>query len=251
MPPTRPLVKEESVDLFLALDDGIDWSQVSETQFDSQLSTQLPTQSQTQSETQIETQTTLVGGPSLVKLAHSSVSPPVRTISIESGGTTQTNHSTKTLVDEDDEAVDYRALLEGAENIDWDDWGTDEEDSKLKTPRKLKSPSMSKKFTPVKPKNLRGIAGGGGVSAVTPPPYTKPCTRCIVVNSTKYDYMNHPVLVSGSSCPPSPPLFFPMGNSVGMDCTILSPCDWFRIRFHLPTFHQRTSGLSFSRDYFL
>lgn len=197
MPPRKPLVKlvkKESVDLF---DDGIDWSQVSETQFDTQSDTQIQTQSQSQ--TQVETQTTLIGKPSLTKLAHSSVSPPVRTISVESGSSTQTNDLTKTLV-VDDEDVDYRALLEGAENIDWEDWGTDEENSAITTPRKLKSPSKSKKFTPVKPKNLRGVAGGGGASAITPPPYTKPCMRCIVVNITKYDRLDEPVQVSGFFC---------------------------------------------------
>jgi hypothetical protein len=193
MPPARSLVKkEESEDLFLAFDDGIDWSQVSQTQFDTQPDTQL----ETQPETQVETQTTLVGGPSLAKFVHSSVSPPLRTISTESGSSTQTNDSAKTLV-VDDEDVDYRALLEGAENFDWDDWGTDEEDNGITTPRKLKSPSMTKKFTPVKPRNLRGVAVGGGGLVITPPPYTKPCTRCIVVKTTNYNYMDHPVQVSG------------------------------------------------------
>jgi len=183
--------KEESLDLFLAFDDGIDWSQVSETQLDSQLQTQPETQSQTQ----VETQTTLIGKPALAKLAHTSASPPVRTISTESGGSTQTNDSAKTLV-VDDEDVDYRALLEGAENIDWDNWDTDEDDNVVTTPRKLKSPSMSKKFSPVKPNNLQGVTGGSGVPAITPPPYTKPCTRCVVVNITRYDYLDHPVQVS-------------------------------------------------------
>jgi len=200
MPPAKSLrrvKKEESEDLFLAFDD-IDWSQVSETQLDTQLDAQL----QTQSETQVETQTTLIGEPSLAKLARSSVSPPVRTISIESGSSTQTNDSAKTLV-VDDEDVDYRALLEGAEKIDWEDWGTDEENNGITTPRKPKSPK-TKKFTPVKPKNLRGmgIAGGGGGLAITPPPYTKPCMRCIVVSVTKYKYVDHPVQVS--DLPPSP-----------------------------------------------
>jgi hypothetical protein len=209
MPPTKSLKKQESVDLFLVLDDGIDWSQVSETQFDTQLDTQLQTQPETQSETQVETQTTLIGEPSFVKPAHSSASPPVRTISVESGSSTQTNDSAKTLVDDED--VDYRALLEGAENIDWDDWGTDEEDNTITTPRKPKTPSKSKKFTPVKPKNLRGmvVAGGGGELAITPPPYTKPCTRCIVVNVTRYDYLDHPVQVSGFSYSCPPPFFLP------------------------------------------
>ena len=196
MPPSKSLVKKESVDLFLAFDEGIDWSQVSETQLDTQPDTQI----QTQSHTQVETQTTLIGNPSLTKLAHSSVSPPVRTISVESGSSTLSCGSTKTLV-VDDEHVDYRALLEGAENIDWDDWGTDEENNAITTPRKPKSPSKSKKFTPVKPKNLRGVAGGGGALAITPPQYTIPCTRCIVVNITRYDYLEDPVQVSGVSCP--------------------------------------------------
>ena len=188
MPPARLVKKEESEDLFLAFGD-IDWSQVSQTQLDTQLDTQLNTQQETQQETQVETQTTLIGGPSLAKFAHLSVSPPLRTISTESGSSTQTNDSVKTLV-VDDEDVDYRALLEGAENFDWDDWGTDEEDNVLTTPRKPKSPSKSKKFTPVKPRNLRGMAvagGGGGALAITPPPYKKPCTRCIVVKKTMFD----------------------------------------------------------------
>ena len=184
MPPAKPLKKEESEDLFPAFND-IDWSQVSDSQFDTQLDTQLQTQlgTQTQTETQVETQTTLVGEPSLPKFPHASVSPPVRTISTESGSSTQTNDSVKTLV-VDDEDVDYRALLEGAENFDWDDWGTDEETNGVTTtPKKLQTPSKTKKFTPVKPKNLKGIAvaGGGGGLVITPPPYTKRCTRCIVV----------------------------------------------------------------------
>ena len=196
MPPRKSLVKkEESLDLFLAFDDGIDWSQVSETQLDSQLDSQLQTQPETQSQTQVETQTTLIGKPSLAKLAHPPASPPVRTISAESGGSTQTNDSVKTLV-VDDEDVDYRALLEGAENIDWDNWDTDEDDNVVTTHRKLKSPSMSKKFSPVKPQNLRGVTGGSGVPAITPPPYAKPCMRCVVVNTTRYDYLDHPVQVS-------------------------------------------------------
>jgi hypothetical protein len=192
-PPTKSLRKEESVDFF---DDSIDWSQVSETQFDTQLDTQI----QSQSQTQVETQTTIIGKPSLAKLAHSSASPPVRTISLESGSSVQTNDSTKTLV-VDDEDVDYRALLEGAENINWDDWGSDEENNVTASPRKLKSPSKSKKFTPVKSKNLKGVVGGGGALAITPPPYTIPCTRCVVVNITRYDYLDDPVQVSGFSCP--------------------------------------------------
>ena len=196
MPLPKSLKKEESEDLFLAFDD-VDWSQVSETQFDTQLDTQV----QTQSETQTETQTTLIGGPSLAKLAHSSVSPPVRTISIESGSSTQTNSSTKTII-VDDEDVDYRALLEGTENIDWDDWDwdTDEEDNGVRTPRKPKSPSKAKKFSPVRPINLRGmgVAGGSGGLTTTPPPYTKLCMRCIVVEVINYKQgMDHPVKVSG------------------------------------------------------
>jgi len=196
MPPAKPLrlvKKEESEDLFPG---DIDWSQVTETQFGTQLDTQL----QTQPETQVESQTTLIGEPSLAKLARSSASPPVRTISIESGSSTQTNDSAKTLVDDED--VDYRALFEGADNVDWEDWGTDEENNGITTPRKPKSPK-TKKFTPVKPKNLRGmgIAGGGGGLAITPPPYTKPCMRCIVVNITKYDYVDHPVQVSDLPLP--------------------------------------------------
>lgn len=194
MPPAKSLVKKEESeeDLFLALDD-IDWSQVSHTQFD----TQPDTQPETQLETQVETQTTLIGGLSLAKFVHASVSPPLRTISIESGSSTQTNNSAKTLV-VDDEDVDYRALLEGAENFDWDDWGLDEENLGITTPKKPKSPSKAKKFTPVKPKNLRGVAvaGGGGELVITPPPYTKPCTRCIVVKITDYDTLGHPVKVS-------------------------------------------------------
>ncbi|KAF9644272.1 Dna2-domain-containing protein [Thelephora ganbajun] len=38
------------------------------------------------------------------------------------------------------------------------------------------------------------VVGGGGL-AITPPPYTKPCTRCIVVKITKYDDMDHPKIV--------------------------------------------------------
>ena len=195
MPPTGSLAKKEESeeDLFLAFGD-IDWSQVSQTQLD----TQLDSQPETQLETQVETQTTLIGGPSLAKFAHLSVSPPLRTVSNESGSSTQTNASDKTLV-VDDEDVDFRALFEGAENIDWDDWGTDDENNAITTPRKLKSPSKSKKFTPVKPRNLRGmtVAGGGGGLAITPPPYTKPCTRCIVVKITIYHEIDHPVQVSG------------------------------------------------------
>lgn len=216
MPPGKSLVKkEESVDLFLAFDDGIDWSQVSETQFDSQLDTQI----QTQSQTQVETQNTVIGKPSPAKLVHSSVSPPVRTISVESGSSTQTNDSTRTIV-VDDEDVDYRALLEGAENINWDDWDSDEENNAIKTPRKLKSPSKSKKFTPVKPKNLGGGAEGGGGIAITPPPYTKSCTRCIVVNTTKYDYLDDPVQVGWFYCP--------LSLSAGIKPTILSLDAWFK-----------------------
>ena len=197
MPPRKLLVKkEESLDLFPGFENGIDWSQVSESQFDAQPDTQL----QTQSQTQVETQTTLIGGHSVAKLSHSFVSPPARTISIESGSSTQTNDSIKTLV-VDEEDVDYRALLEGAENIDWDNWDSDDDNGVITTPRKLKSPSKSKKFTPVKPKNLRGITGGSGVLAVTPPPYTKRYTRCIVVDITRYDYLDHPVQVSGLLCP--------------------------------------------------
>lgn len=195
MPPAKPLKKEESEDLFPAFAD-IDWSQVTDSQFDTQLDTQLQTQSETQLETQVETQITLIGESSLPKLPHSSISPPVRTISIESGSSTQTNDSIKTLV-VDDEDVDYRALLEGAENFDWSDWGSDEESNAITTPRKPKSPSKSK-FTPVKPKHLRGmvIAGSNGGSVITPPPYTEPCTRCIVVNISDYKEMGHPVKVS-------------------------------------------------------
>jgi hypothetical protein len=196
MPPSRLLIKKESVDLF---DDGIDWSQVSETQFDTQ------SQTQAQSQTQVETQTTLIGKPPLTKLAHSSVFPPVRTISVESGSSTLTNASVKTLV-VDDEDVDFRALLEGAENINWDDWDSDEDNNAITTPRKLKSPSKSKKFTPVKPKNLNGAAGHGGTMVVTPPPYTKPCTRCMVMSITRYDLLDDPVQVNGFPCPCS---FFP------------------------------------------
>lgn len=197
MPPAKLLKKEESEDLFLALGD-IDWSQVSGSQFDTQLDTQLQTQLGTQlPETQAETQTTLIGEPSLQKLAHSSVPPPVRTISTESGSSTQTNDSAKTLV-VDDEDVDYRALLEGAENFDWSDWGTDEESNAITTPRKPKSPSKSKKFTPVKPENLRSTAVGGGSGAltITPPPYTQPCTRCIVVIISNYMVLDDLVQVS-------------------------------------------------------
>ena len=214
--------KEESgEDLFLAFDDGIDWSQVSQTQFDTQLDTQPDTQPETQLETQVETQTTLIGGASLTKFAHLSVSPPLRTVSNESGSSTQTNDSARTLVVVDDEDVDYRALLEGAENIDWDDWGTDEENNAIATPRKPKSPSKSKKFTPVKPKNLRGMAtmGGGGGLAITPPPYEKLCTRCIVVKITRYGELDEPVQVNG-------PLHFSSclaGKSAGVERTILSP----------------------------
>ena len=196
MPPAKPLKKEESEDLFPAAFDGIDWSQVSDSQLDTQLDSQLQTQIGTQPDTRVETQTTLVGGTSLPKLPHSSVSPPVRTISTESGSSTQTNDSAKTLV-VDDEDVDYIALLEGAENFDWSDWGTDEESNAITTPRKPKSPSKSK-FSPAKPKNLRGVAvaGGNGGSTITPPPYTELCTRCMVVNITRYQEMDHPVIVS-------------------------------------------------------
>jgi len=209
MPPARLIKKEESEDLFLAFGDDIDWSQVSQTQIDSQLDSQLGTQL----ETQTETQTTLIGGPSLAKLAHKSTSPPVRTISTESGSSTQTNDSAKTLV-VDDEDVDYRALLEGAENIDWDDWGTDEETNGITTPRKPKTPSKAKKFTPVKPMNLRGmtVAGGGGGLAITPPPYTKPCMRCIVLGISNYKELDHPVKVSGPLR--SPPQFSPSRRDV-------------------------------------
>ena len=198
MPPAKPLKKEESEDLFPAFND-IDWSQVSDSQFDTQLDTQLQTQLGTQPETQVETQTTLVGGSSPPKFPHSSVSPPVRTVSNESGSSTQTNDSAKTLVDDED--VDYRALLEGAENIDWSDWGTDEETNAITTPRKPKSPSKSK-FTPVKPKNLRGmaVAGGNGGLAITPPPYTEPHTRCIVVDISDYKELGHSVKVSNPLC---------------------------------------------------
>jgi hypothetical protein len=118
MPPARPLKKEESEDLFPAFDD-IDWSQVSDSQFDTQLDSQLQTQVGTQPETQVETQTTLVGG-SLSRQTRSFIrfaSSPDHLY--ESGSSTQTNDSAKTLV-VDDEDVDYRALLEGAENIDWE-----------------------------------------------------------------------------------------------------------------------------------
>ena len=200
MPPAKPLKKEESEDLFLAFGD-IDWSQVSETQFDTQLQTQVETQPETQS----ETQTTLIGGPSLAKLAHSSTSPPVRTISIESGSSTQTNDSIKTLVVDADD-VDMRALLEGAENIDWSDWDTDEENNTIMTPRKPKSPSKTKKFSPVRPRNVGGMAvgGGGGGPATTLPPYTKPCTRCVVMDVTDYREVEGTVKVSGllRSTPP-------------------------------------------------
>jgi len=191
--------KEESEDLSLAFGD-IDWSQVSQTQIDdTQVDTQQGTQPETQQETQAETQTTLIGGPSLAKLAHKSVSPPVRTISTESGSSTQTNDSAKTIV-VDDEDVDYRALLEGAENFDWDDWGTDDETNGVTTtPKKHKTPSKSKKFTPVKPKNPKGLAagGGGGGLAITPPPYAKPCTRCIVVSVSDYKELGDVPKVSG------------------------------------------------------
>lgn len=215
-PPTKSLLKkEESADLF---DDGIDWSQVSDAQFDTQFDTQTHAQSQTQSQTQVETQTTLVGKPSLAKLAHSFASPSARTISVESGTSVQTNDSAKTLIVVDDEDVDYRALLEGAENVDWNDWGSDEENKVTTTPRKLKSPSKSKKFTPVKPKNLKGVAGGAGALAITPPPYTKQCTRCIVVNITRYDQLDDPVLVSrflSSSVPLFPRLAGVSADRVG------------------------------------
>lgn len=192
--PRKSLTKEDSVDLFQAFNDGIDWSQISETQLDSQFDTQQQIQSQTQ--------TTLVGNPSVVKLAHSPAPPPARTISVESGGSTRTNDSIRTLV-VDDEDVDYQALLEGAENIDWDDWDTDEDNNIITTPRKLKSPSLSKKFTPV---NLRGIGGSGsGLTITPPPPYTKPCTRCIVVDVTKYHYLDEPVVVSSFSFFPGAP----------------------------------------------
>ena len=198
--------KEESEDLSVVFGD-IDWSQVSQTQTDdAQVDPQFGTQPETQQETQAETQTTLIGGPALAKLAHKSVSPPVRTISTESGSSTQTNDSAKTLV-VDDEDVDYRALLDGAENFDWDDWDTDDETNGVTTtPRKLKSPSKTKKFTPVKPKNLKGmaIAGGGGGLAITPPPYTKPCTRCIVVQAPDNKALYNQPRVSGllHSLPP-------------------------------------------------
>lgn len=199
MPPGKSLVKkEESVDFF---DDGIDWSQVSDAQFDTQLGTQIQSQSQTQSQTQVETQTTLVGKPSAAKLAHSPVLPPARTISVESGGSTLTSGSARTIIVVDDEDVDYRALLEGAENINWEDWDSDEDNNAITTPRKLKSPSKSKKFSPVKPINPRGVVGGAGSLAITPPPYTKPCTRCIVVKITRYDRLDDPVQVNGLSCP--------------------------------------------------
>lgn len=207
MPPTKPLKKEESEDLFLAFND-IDWSQVSESQFDTQADTQSQTQIGTQPpETQTETQTTLVSEPSLTKLAHSSVSPPIRTAPIKSGSSIQTNDSAKTLV-VDDEDVDYRTLLEGAEHFDWSDWGTDDEDNTTTTPGKLKSPSMSKKFTPVKPKNLKGIAArGNGALTITPPPYTDQCRRCIVVSIMDYRELNDPVkvtdLLRSSLCFPS------------------------------------------------
>ena len=194
----KVIKKEESEDLFLIFDD-IDWSQVSQTQIDdTQVDTQPETQPETQQETQTETQTTLIGGPSIAKLAHKSVSPPVRTISTESGSSTQTNDSAKTLV-VDDEDVDYRALLDGAENFDWDDWGTDEETNGITTtPKKPKTPSKTKKFTPVKPKNLKGmaVAGGGGGLVITPPPYTKPCTRCVVVKITDYRALDNEPKVS-------------------------------------------------------
>lgn len=203
MPPAKPLKKEESEDLFPAFND-IDWSQVTDSQLDTQLDTQLQTQTQleTQPETQVETQTTLVGGSSLPKLLHSSTSPPVRTVSTESGSSTQTNDSVKTLV-VDDEDVDYQALLEGAENFDWNDWGTDEESNAITTPRKPKSPSKAK-FTPVKPKNLRSMAVAGG--AITPPPYTQQCTRCIVVNISDYKELDHPAKASNLCSFPRFPL---------------------------------------------
>jgi len=193
----KVIKKEESEDLSTLFGD-FDWSQLSQTQFDdTQVGTQLGTQPETQQETQAETQTTLIGGPSLAKLAHKSVSPPVRTISTESGSSTQTNDSAKTLV-VDDEDVDLRVLLEGAENFDWDDWGTDEENNSLTTPRKPKTPSKTKKFTPVKPKNLKGmaVAGGGGGLVITPPPYTKPCKRCIVVKVDDYRQLGDVAKVS-------------------------------------------------------
>lgn len=207
MPPTKPLKKEESEDLFPAFND-IDWSQVSESQLDTQADSQSQTQIEAQPpETQTETQTTLVSEPSHVKLAHSSVSPPIRTISTKSGSSIRTNDSAKTLV-VDDEDVDYRALLEGAENFDWSDWGTDDEDNTTTSPGKLKSPSMSKKFTPVKPKNLKGItARGNGALTITPPPYTDQCMRCIVVSIMDYKELDHPVkvidLLRSSLCYPS------------------------------------------------
>ena len=219
MPPTKPLKKEESEDLFPAFND-IDWSQVTDSQLDTQLQTQ--TQLGTQPETQVETQTTLVGGSSLPKFPHSSTSPPVRTISTESGSSTQTNDSAKTLV-VDDEDVDYEALLEGAENFDWSDWGTDEESNAITTPRKPKSPSKAK-FTPVKSKNLRGMAVAGG--AITPPPYTQQCTRCIVVNISDYKELNHPAKVSNvRSFPP----VSTSGKSAGVKRVTLPPDAWSEI----------------------
>ena len=200
-PPAKLVKKEESEDFFLAFTD-IDWSQVPQTQLDSQLntqpSTQTESQTESQTETQVESQTTLIGSTSLAKFAHLSVSPPIRTISTESGTSTQTNDSAKTLV-VDPEDVDYEALFEGTDAIDWDDWDTDKETNGFSTPRKPKSPSKSKKFTPMKPGNLRGLvaAGGGGGSAITPPPYTKLCTRCIVLKITSNGELSHQVKVSG------------------------------------------------------
>lgn len=198
MPPTKPLKKEESEDLFLGFND-IDWSQVSESQWDTQADTQLQTLIETQ--TQAETQTTLISEPSLTKLAHPSACPPIQTVSVKSESSTQTNDSTKTLV-VDDEDVDYIALLEGAENFDWSDWGTEDEDNTTTTSGKLKSPSMSKKFTPVKPKNPKRVTAGAGNSAVmiTPPPYTDQCKRCIVVSVTDYNETDHPVKVTDLLC---------------------------------------------------
>lgn len=240
MPPSKSLIKKESVDHFLAFDDGIDWSQVSETQFDTQPDTQI----QIESQTQVETQTTLVGEPSLAKFPHSSISPPVRTISIESGGSTLTSDSARTVIVVDDEDVDYRALLEGAENINWDDWGTDEENDAITTPKKLKSPSKSKKFAPVKPKNLKGVAGGGGPHAITLPPYTKQCTRCIVVSIARYDHLDDPVQVSRIFCYLSLLSFVSQGIP-----SIFSPDAWFKIPDIVRGYYAGVPELVASRDY--
>lgn len=250
MPPSRSRLvkKEESTDHFLAFDEDIDWSQVSETQFESQLGTQIEIQSQSQSQTQVETQTTHIRKPCPTKLAHSPASPPVRTISVESGNSTLTNDSAKTLV-VDDEDVGYGALLEGAENIDWDDWGTDEENNGITTPGKLKSPSKFKRFTPVKPKNLGGIAGGSRTLATTLPPYTKPCTRCIVVNTTRHDNLDDPVQVSGFSCSPS--LLFSFSQGV-VQALSRMPC-YLMPGLRFPIFcrgcHPRDLGPVAPRDY--